>query len=89
MSVKANAETVAKVRAKLEAAKIPYFAIDHGYVSSLYIPDPDGLVFEYACDPADAKDIAVWQRKTARAHLDKWMAGDRAPNNDLRAIRRN
>jgi catechol 2,3-dioxygenase-like lactoylglutathione lyase family enzyme len=84
MSVKASAETIAKVRAKLEAEKLFFFAIDHGYVSSLYVPDPDGLVFELSCDPANAGEIAAWQRKTARVHLDKWVGGDRSPNNDLR-----
>lgn len=73
-----------QVRARLEAAGLAPFTIDHGYCQSLYVRDPDGLMVEFTKDPEDAAQIAAWQARTARTTLTRWLAGDRTPTNNLR-----
>lgn len=73
----------AEVRARVEAAGAQHYYIDHGYCRSLYVKDPDGMSFELTVDPESADEIAAWQADTARATLDRWLAGDRTPNNEL------
>jgi glyoxylase I family protein len=77
-------EFQAEIRSRLEAAgHAPRFT-DHGYCQSLYVRDPDGLNLEFTAEPADAPEIAAWQRQSARATLGRWVGGDHAPNNDFR-----
>jgi len=73
-----------QMKARLEAAGHSPYVIDHGYCVSLYVKDPDGMVFEFTADPDDAAEIGAWQAKTAHETLSRWMAGDRTPNNELR-----
>ncbi len=82
-SVSVSSEFQAQVRARVEAAGIDSFYVDHGYCQSFYIKDPDGLNFELTVDPDNADEIAAWQAKTAGESLDRWLSGDRTPNNDL------
>lgn len=70
--------------AKVKEEGIRHFMIDHGFVKSLYISDPDGLTFELAVDPADLDAIMEWQSKNAHATVKRWVGGDRTPNNDFR-----
>ena len=73
-----------QIKQKLEKAGNKTTVIDHGYCRSLYVQDPDGLLLEFTSDPKNAVETSEWQAKTARATLSKWVAGDRAPNNNLR-----
>jgi glyoxylase I family protein len=82
-AVSVSSEMQAQVKARIEAAGIEHFIIDHGYCRSLYVKDPDGLAFELTVDPKNSDAISAWQGKTARATLDRWLSGDRAPNNEF------
>ena len=73
-----------QMKARLEAAGYAPYSIDHGYCLSLYVNDPDGMVFEFTSDPDDAAEMWAWQAKTSHETLSRWMAGDRTPNNELR-----
>ena len=57
---------------------------DHGYCVSLYVTDPDGLTLEFTADPENVAEISEWQRSNAHSELQRWLAGDHAPNNRLR-----
>ena len=71
-------------RLKIADLGVVHFMIDHGFVKSLYMRDPDGLTFEMAVDPADYDEIMAWQAKTAHETLRRWNAGDYTPNNNFR-----
>lgn len=80
----ATAEIQSGVRERATAADLPSLVIDHGYCSSLYVQDPDGLVIELAVDhPAAVADAAV-HRERAHAELARWRAGDHRTNNVYR-----
>jgi len=84
VALHATEEEQARMRSRLEDAGYEPQFIDHGYVQSLYVFDPDGLSVEFTAEPPDADDVATWQRATARDTLARWIAGDHAPNNDFR-----
>jgi glyoxylase I family protein len=69
---------------RLDAHEVRYRIVDHGYCRSLYVTDPDGLTVEFTCDAANADEIDARRRADAHSELQRWLAGDRAPNNDLR-----
>ena len=52
--------------------------VDHGYVRSLYMKDPDGHIIEVTIDSTDANMV----KARAKSELDRWMGGDHSPNND-------
>lgn len=84
LAIHATPDEQAQMRRRLEeAGHVPQF-IDHGYVQSVYVQDPDGLTVEFTAEPPDAAEIAAWQRATAHDTLARWRAGDRSPNNDFR-----
>lgn len=85
-SVKIDKDQRDALEARIGAAGLPSFAIDHGYVSSVYVPDPDGLIFEFCVDPENVAEIDAYQAANARQTLERWVAGDRTPNNDVRAL---
>ena len=58
--------------------------IEHGYCHSLYIHMEDGLDLEFTVDADDIDDTMVERRGTARQDLQRWLAGDRTSNNDIR-----
>lgn len=74
----------AELRASLDAVGIDHRTIDHGYCVSLYMSDPDGLTVEFCADADDVADISAWQRNVAHSELDRWLAGDHSPNNNVR-----
>ena len=69
---------------RLDAHEVRYRVVDHGYCRSLYVSDPDGLTVEFTCDAANADEIDARRRADAHSELQRWLAGDRTPNNDLR-----
>lgn len=73
-----------EVRASLDKAGIEHRTIDHGYCTSLYVLDPDGLTVEFTVDASDAAAIDEWQRRDAHQTLERWLHGDHTPNNDVR-----
>ena len=84
VAIATTPEEQRKMRARLEEAGYEPRYIDHGYIQSLYIDDPDDLVVEFTAEPADAASLAAWQRENAHASLTRWLGGDRSPNNELR-----
>ncbi len=59
--------------------------IDHGYCSSLYLNDPDGMIVELTVDAVEAEAIIQERRKKPHAELAGWLAGDHTPNNEIRS----
>ncbi|MBA2283807.1 MAG: VOC family protein [Acidimicrobiia bacterium] len=81
----ATPEVQAAIAARAEATGTPALTIDHGYCTSLYVPDPDGLIVEVTVDHPAAVDAAPQRRTQAHAELRRWLAGDHADNNSYRA----
>ena len=73
-----------QVRASLDGAGIDHRTVDHGYCTSLYVLDPDGLTVEFTVDASDAAAIDEWQRRDAHRSLERWLDGDHTLNNDVR-----
>ena len=84
LALAATATTQDEIQRRLEAEGIPVRVRDHGYCKSIYATDPDGLVVEFTSDPPDADRIHARARASAHADLQRWMAGDRRVNNDIR-----
>ena len=74
----------AEMRTRLQEAGYEPRFIDHGYVQSLYVEDPDHLSVEFTAEPSNAGDVARSQRQMAHATLARWLGGDHTPNNDFR-----
>jgi len=79
-----------QVKARLQAAGFSeprMFVLEHGYCTSLYATDPNGMILELTVDhPAAARGAAERQAK-ARAELKRWLAGDHTSNNTWRGAR--
>ena len=58
------------------------YILDHGYCYSVYVFDPSGLLIEYTVDHPDVESIKVEQAARAHAELERWLAGNHAPNNN-------
>src|SRR3954454_22880838 len=58
--------------------------INHGYCTSMYCTDPNGLLLEFTVDHPDVATIDKIRRANAHEDLARWLAGDRASNNDSR-----
>jgi catechol 2,3-dioxygenase-like lactoylglutathione lyase family enzyme len=70
---------------RLQSAGVGHRITDHGYCRSLYVADPDGLTVEFTVDAPEVEQINELRRADAHQALDRWLAGDRRPNNDWRA----
>lgn len=71
-----SVDDVLAMREQLKAAKLPSALIDHGYCYSLYTRDPNGLLVEFAADPAEAVEINETKVQTARKELESFLCGD-------------
>jgi hypothetical protein len=60
------------------------YVLEHGYCTSLYVSDPDGMIVEFAVDAPAAADGAAARRANAHAELARWLAGDHHSNNTFR-----
>ena len=81
VALKVDAKSFEEIRRRLESAGIPYRLTDHGYCRSLYLQTPDELKLELTLDPEDVADIEEMRRADAHSELERWLAGDRTPNN--------
>ena len=79
-----DADGQADLIRRLDGHEVPYRVVDHGYCRSLYVSDPDGLTVEFTCDAGDVEQIGERRRADAHTELQRWLSGDRTPNNDLR-----
>ncbi len=84
VALAATPEVQAAIEERAGAAGVPALLIDHGYCSSLYLSDPDGLLIEITVDNPAAVAGAAARRPTARAELERWLAGDHTDNNTFR-----
>jgi glyoxylase I family protein len=84
IALKVSPETQDQISSRCEAAGVATRTIDHGYCTSLYLTDPDGLRIEFTRDVDGVEAIDANQRATAHAALARWTAGDATPNNDVR-----
>jgi glyoxylase I family protein len=73
-----------QMRERLESSECQTLFVDHGYVQSLYVEDPDHLQVEFTAEPPSAPAIATWQHEIAHDTLTRWLNGDHTPNNDAR-----
>jgi len=81
IALKVDADTFADAERRLKAGGVPYRLTDHGYCQSLYVTTPDELKLELTLDPDNADEIAAMRRADAHSELERWLAGDRRPNN--------
>ena len=86
IALRATPEHQEEVRTRLQGAGYQPRFIDHGYVQSLYVEDPDGLNVEFTAEPAGTDAVARWQRRSAHDTLARWLSGDHTPNNDFRHV---
>ncbi len=88
IALEVDAAGQADLIARLDTAEIRHRVVDHGYCRSLYVVDPDGLTVEFTVDAADVEAINTRRQADAHDELNRWLAGDRRPNNDLRDLAR-
>jgi catechol 2,3-dioxygenase-like lactoylglutathione lyase family enzyme len=86
IALKVSQEVQDAIRDRCEREGIALQTLDHGYCTSLYVVDPDGLTLEFAKDHPRIEAINAHQVETAHASLARWQAGDTTPNNDVRGV---
>ncbi len=79
-------EKLAEWKARLDAAKIPCFGpIDHHFVKSLYMWDPNGLQVEITARTASHDQILQAEAAHARDVLAQWTTRTASAKEKLRA----
>ncbi len=84
IALKVDDATYEALKARLDKAGEKFRETDHGYCASIYTNSPDGLIVEFTRDPPDAAAIDALRRADAHSELQRWLAGDRQVNNQLR-----
>jgi catechol 2,3-dioxygenase-like lactoylglutathione lyase family enzyme len=87
IALNCDAQFQKQAKQRLEAAgfKEPQmFVLEHGYCTSLYATDPNGMILELTVDNPAAAAGDAQRRANAHAELKRWMAGDRTSNNTFR-----
>lgn len=87
IALNCDARFQAQVKARLEAAgmKEPrMFVLEHGYCTSLYATDPNGMILELTVDHPEAASGAAERQAMAHTELKRWLGGDRRSNNTWR-----
>jgi len=72
------------IHKRLLDAGIQHHIINHGYVTSLYVTSPDGLLFEVCVDPEFVDEIREIRIASAHDDLKRWLGGDFTLNNQWR-----
>lgn len=85
VALDATADVQAATAARADAAEVPHMTIDHGYCTSMYLSDPDGLLIELTVDNPAAVESASVRRAKAHDELARWLTGDHTDNNTYRA----
>jgi glyoxylase I family protein len=60
------------------------YVLEHGYCTSLYTSDPNGLLLEFTYDTPGVEESDEQRRKTAHADLKAWLEGQHESNNNYR-----
>jgi glyoxylase I family protein len=84
IALKTDADTQQAIKERLEKSEWEHFVLDHGYCTSLYATDPDGLILEFTLDHPDVDQITDERRRMAGADLERWLGGDHSSNNSFR-----
>jgi glyoxylase I family protein len=84
LSLLVDRPTQDEIVTRLTDAGYEFFKLEHGYCTSLYVADPNGMLLEFTVDHEDADAIAAQMASTAHRDMQRWMAGDRTTNNAWR-----
>ena len=87
IALKCDTETQNQVKERLADAgyrEPDTFVLEHGYCTSLYVTDPNGMIVELTVDAPNAEKIAADRRVDAYSELKRWLAGDHRSNNVYR-----
>ena len=84
MALLVSAENQAEIADRAERAGVGTMMADHGFCTSLYITDPNGLLLEFTVDHPEVLNIDALRRESAHRDLDRWLSGDHRSNNDWR-----
>lgn len=84
VAINATKDVQARVQQAAQSAGVEPVLIDHGYCTSLYLSDPDGLIVELTVDTQEAAAEIAERRKQPHKELERWMAGDHTSNNAIR-----
>jgi catechol-2,3-dioxygenase len=87
IALKVDQSTQDEITGRLTEAAYQFFKLEHGFCTSLYVKDPNGLLVEFTVDHEDAGEIAAEMAATAHGDLRRWMSGDRTPNNRWRPLK--
>jgi glyoxylase I family protein len=60
------------------------YVLEHGYCTSLYTSDPNGLLLEFTYDTPGIEESDELRRQTAHADLQAWLDGHHESNNNHR-----
>lgn len=60
------------------------YTLEHGYCTSLYTEDPNGMLLEFTYDTPGAEEVNAQRRLDAHETLKRWLAGDHTGNNPYR-----
>jgi len=88
IAVNCDAETQDRVKRRLQAdgyREPKLYVLEHGYCTSLYAADPNGMILELTVDNPEAAAGASVRQATAHADLRRWLAGDHSSNNMWRS----
>lgn len=84
LALKGTSALQDEIRAKADAAGVAHYTTDHGMCVSLYLDDPDGHKVEITFDNQQVLEQSEEVRSRAAKELQRWLAGDRTPNNEHR-----
>jgi glyoxylase I family protein len=87
IALNCDAEFQRKATERLQAAGLKepaMFVLQHGYCTSLYATDPNGMILELTVDTAGVEAEAEAKRANAHADLKRWLGGDHTSNNTWR-----
>jgi glyoxylase I family protein len=87
VALNVDRQSQAELERRITAAGIEppqTYVLEHGYCRSVYVVDPDGMIVEFTLDADHADQINAIRLKDAHSELERWLAGDHRPNNDVR-----
>lgn len=61
------------------------YVLEHGYCTSLYTEDPNGMLLEFTYDTPGSEEVNAQRRLDAHETLKRWLAGDHTGNNPYRS----
>ena len=82
-----DTDTQREIKARIDASGIQppaTFVLEHGYCTSLYVTDPNGMIVEFTSDTPGVEAGDDARRAHAHAELKRWLAGDHSVNNHFR-----